>query len=93
MVPPPARLVWFRGVDGEQLRLEVVWDPDVGAAFTQLPGAEGTRAVPLDPWLAEELDAFIAPPRRPGHPAGRRGARAAAGRAPRRRGRGAPLAR
>jgi SWI/SNF-related matrix-associated actin-dependent regulator of chromatin subfamily A-like protein 1 len=59
-VPPPARLVWFRGVDGEQLRLEVVWDPDVGAAFTQLPGAEGTRAVPLDPWLAEALDAFIA---------------------------------
>ena len=59
LVPPPARLVWFRGVDGEQLRLEVVWDPDVGTAFTQLPGAEGTRAVPLDPWLAEELDAFI----------------------------------
>jgi SWI/SNF-related matrix-associated actin-dependent regulator of chromatin subfamily A-like protein 1 len=59
-VPPPARLVWFRGVDGEQLRLEVVWDPDVGAAFAQLPGAEGTRAVPLDPWLAEELDGFIA---------------------------------
>jgi superfamily II DNA or RNA helicase len=59
-IPPPARLVWFRGVRGEQLRLEVVWDPDVGAAFAGLPGAEGTRAVPLDPWLAEELDAFIA---------------------------------
>ena len=59
-VPPPARLVWFRGVDGEQLRLEVVWDPDAGVAFTQLPGAEGTRAVPLDPWLAQELDAFVA---------------------------------
>jgi SWI/SNF-related matrix-associated actin-dependent regulator of chromatin subfamily A-like protein 1 len=58
--PPPARLVWFRGVGGEQLRLEVLWDPDVGEAFTQLPGAEGTRAVPLDPWLADELDAFIA---------------------------------
>jgi SWI/SNF-related matrix-associated actin-dependent regulator 1 of chromatin subfamily A len=58
--PPPARLVFFRGVDGEQLRLEVIWDPDVGAAFEHLPGAEGTRAVPLDPWLAEELDAFIA---------------------------------
>ena len=59
-VPPPARLVFFRGVDGEQLRLEVIWDPDVGAAFERLPGAEGTRAVPLDPWLAEELDAFVA---------------------------------
>ncbi len=58
--PPPARLVWVRGVDGEELRLEVLWDPDVGVAFTQLPGAEGTRAVPLDPWLAESLDAFIA---------------------------------
>ncbi|HEX4670656.1 MAG TPA: DEAD/DEAH box helicase [Solirubrobacteraceae bacterium] len=58
--PPPARLVWFRSVDGERLRLEVVWDPDVGAAFMQLPGAEGTRAVPLDPWLAGELDGFIA---------------------------------
>ena len=59
-VPPPARLVYFRGVDGEQLRLEVVWDPDVGSAFERLPGAEGTRAVPLDPWIAEQLDAFIA---------------------------------
>jgi SWI/SNF-related matrix-associated actin-dependent regulator of chromatin subfamily A-like protein 1 len=59
-VPPPARLVWFRGVDGEQLRLEVIWDPDVGRAFERLPGADGSRAVPLDPWLAEELDAFIA---------------------------------
>jgi superfamily II DNA or RNA helicase len=58
--PPPARLIWFHGVEGEQLRLEVVWDPDVGAAFEKLPGARGTRAVPLDPWLAEELDAFIA---------------------------------
>ncbi len=58
--PPPARLVWVRGVEGEELRLEVLWDPAVGVAFTQLPGAEGTRAVPLDPWLAESLDAFIA---------------------------------
>jgi len=59
-VPPPARLVWFRGVDGEQLRLEVVWDPDVGRAFQLMPGAEGTRAVPPDAWVAEQLDAFIA---------------------------------
>ena len=59
-VPPPARLVHARTVDGEQLRLEVVWDPDIGAAFERLPGAEGGRSVPLDPWLAERLDAFIA---------------------------------
>jgi SWI/SNF-related matrix-associated actin-dependent regulator 1 of chromatin subfamily A len=58
--PPPARLVHVRGLDGEELRLEVLWDPEVGAAFTRLPGAEGTRAVPLDPWLADSLDAFIA---------------------------------
>ena len=24
---PPARLTWFRGVEGEELRLEVIWDP------------------------------------------------------------------
>jgi SWI/SNF-related matrix-associated actin-dependent regulator of chromatin subfamily A-like protein 1 len=58
--PPPARLVYVRGMDGEELRLEVLWDPDVGLAFTELPGANGTRSVPLDPWLAEALDAFIA---------------------------------
>lgn len=60
LVPPPARLVFARGLDGEELRLEVLWDPDIGAAFTELPGAEGTRSVPLDPWLAVELDAFLA---------------------------------
>jgi SWI/SNF-related matrix-associated actin-dependent regulator 1 of chromatin subfamily A len=58
--PPPARLVWARGVDGEELRLEVLWDPGAGAAFGELPGAEGTRSVPLDPWLAVDLDAFLA---------------------------------
>ncbi|MEA2211730.1 MAG: SWI/SNF-related matrix-associated actin-dependent regulator of chromatin subfamily A-like protein 1 [Solirubrobacteraceae bacterium] len=58
--PPPARLVWARTVDGEQLRLEVLWDQDAGAAFASLPGAEGQRAVPLDPWLAVELDGFLA---------------------------------
>ncbi len=60
VTPPPARLVFKRGVDGEQLRLEVVWDPDAGLAFQRLPGSEGTRAVALDPWLVESLDAFIA---------------------------------
>ena len=58
--PPPARLVWFRGAEGEQLRLEVLWDPDIGAAFERLPGAESGRAVPLDSWLAEYLDEFVA---------------------------------
>jgi SWI/SNF-related matrix-associated actin-dependent regulator of chromatin subfamily A-like protein 1 len=58
--PAPARLAWFRGVEGEQLRLEVLWDPDVGLAFEQLTASEGTRAVPLDAWAVEELDAFVA---------------------------------
>ena len=58
--PPPARLVYVRGMDGEELRLEVLWDPDIGLGFAELPGANGTRSVPLDPWLAESLDAFIA---------------------------------
>src|SRR5487761_130523 len=58
--PPPAPRLYFRGVEGEQLRLEVIWDPDIGSAFQRLPGAQGTRTVPLDPWLAEALDEFIA---------------------------------
>jgi SWI/SNF-related matrix-associated actin-dependent regulator of chromatin subfamily A-like protein 1 len=58
--PPPARLVWARTVEGPHLRLEVLWDQDTGAAFANLPGAEGQRAVPLDPWLAVELDGFLA---------------------------------
>jgi SWI/SNF-related matrix-associated actin-dependent regulator of chromatin subfamily A-like protein 1 len=59
-VPAPARLVLADGVEGERLKLEVIWDPEIGVAYEQLPGAAGTRSVPLDPWLAERLDAFIA---------------------------------
>lgn len=58
--PPPARLVATHGVDGARLRLEVLWDPYVGAAFSALPGAEGERTLPVDPWLCEPLDAFLA---------------------------------
>jgi len=58
--PPPARLVATHGVDGARLRLEVMWDHDTGAAFAELPGTEGERAVPVDPWLCEPLDAFLA---------------------------------
>jgi len=59
-VPPPARLVWVRGVEGERLKLDVLWDPDIGRAFERLPGAESGRMVSLDPWLAEHLDEFVA---------------------------------
>ena len=64
---PPARLAWVRGVEGEELRLEVVWDPDVGVAFEDLAASEGTRSVTLDPWITEELDAFIVRARGRGH--------------------------
>ncbi|HWF35496.1 MAG TPA: DEAD/DEAH box helicase [Solirubrobacteraceae bacterium] len=59
-VPAPARLVFARTVEGERLHLEVLWDPDIGTAFERLPGAEGGRSVPIDPWLAEALDDFLA---------------------------------
>lgn len=57
--PPPARLLATHGVDGARLRLEVLWDPDTGAAFAALPGAEGA-VMPVDPWLYEPLEAFLA---------------------------------
>ena len=58
--PPPARLIATHGVEGARLRLEVLWDPAAGAAFDALPGCEGERTVPVDPWLLEPLDAFVA---------------------------------
>ncbi|HET9123691.1 MAG TPA: DEAD/DEAH box helicase [Solirubrobacteraceae bacterium] len=57
--PPAARLAFRRGVEGEELRLEVGWDPGIAAAFEALPGAGGTRAVAVDPWVVEQLDAFL----------------------------------
>ncbi|HWF55935.1 MAG TPA: DEAD/DEAH box helicase [Solirubrobacteraceae bacterium] len=56
---PPARLVLARGVDGERLNLEILWDAGIGVAWERLPGATG-NGVPFDPWLADELDAFVA---------------------------------
>ncbi len=57
--PPAARLILTRGVAGERLTLETFWDPDVQAAFQQLPGAAGGE-LKLDPWIADQLDAFLA---------------------------------
>ncbi len=57
--PAPARLDHVHGVDGEALRLEVLWDPDAGEAFDRLPGANARRLA-LDPWVVEPLDAFLA---------------------------------
>jgi hypothetical protein len=59
--PPPAALRLARDVDGERLRLDVLWDPAAGAAFDRLPGVDDVaRALPLDPWVVEPLDAFLA---------------------------------
>jgi superfamily II DNA or RNA helicase len=59
--PPPARLTAARTFDGERLRLDVLWDPEIGTAFGKLPGAEARgRTLPVDPWVVEGLDAFLA---------------------------------
>jgi hypothetical protein len=59
--PPPARLTAARTFDGERLRLDVLWDADAGRAFSKLPGGdERSRTLPIDPWIVEPLDAFIA---------------------------------
>jgi superfamily II DNA or RNA helicase len=59
--PPPARLTAARTFDGERLRLDVLWDPDAGKAFSKLPGGdERSRTLPIDPWIVEPLDEFLA---------------------------------
>ena len=59
--PPPARLTAARTFDGERIRLDVLWDADAGAAFCKLPGADArSRTLPIDPWIVEPLDAFVA---------------------------------
>ena len=58
--PPPAILVVTHGVDGERIRLDVLWDPESGAAFERLPGAEDhSGALPVDPWIIGMLDEFL----------------------------------
>jgi SWI/SNF-related matrix-associated actin-dependent regulator of chromatin subfamily A-like protein 1 len=59
--PPPARLTAARTFDGERIRLDVLWDSDAGAAFCTLPGADArSRTLPIDPWIVEPLDEFVA---------------------------------
>ncbi|MDQ3676679.1 MAG: DEAD/DEAH box helicase [Actinomycetota bacterium] len=59
--PPPARLTAARTFDGERLRLDVLWDPAIGVAFSKLPGAEErSRTMAVDPWISEQLDGFLA---------------------------------
>jgi superfamily II DNA or RNA helicase len=59
--PPGARLSVSETIEGTFLRLDVLWDEDAGAAFENLPGAgEAGRTLPVDPWVVEPLDAFLA---------------------------------
>ena len=58
--PPRAELVLAHSVDEPRLGLEQLWDPDVTAAFVQLPGAEArSRTLPVDPWVIEPLEVFL----------------------------------
>ena len=59
--PPPARLAVSETTEGTFLRLDVLWDHDAGVAFDALPGAgDAGRTLPVDPWIVEQLDAFMA---------------------------------
>jgi SWI/SNF-related matrix-associated actin-dependent regulator of chromatin subfamily A-like protein 1 len=58
---PPARLVLNVAVEGESFLLETLWDPSIGDAFERLPGtSDGGRSLPLDPWVIDHLDGFLA---------------------------------
>ncbi len=58
--PPPARLILTRSVAGERFVLEPFWDAEIQFAFEQqLPGAIHNE-LKLDPWVVDQLDAFLA---------------------------------
>ncbi|MEA2177573.1 MAG: SWI/SNF-related matrix-associated actin-dependent regulator of chromatin subfamily A-like protein 1 [Solirubrobacteraceae bacterium] len=60
LTPPAAELIVEHTVEEARLSLEVLWDPDVGEAFKQLPGVERrSRTLPIDPWALESLEAFL----------------------------------
>jgi SWI/SNF-related matrix-associated actin-dependent regulator 1 of chromatin subfamily A len=58
-IPPGAQLALHRGVEGQELRLEVGFDPAIATAFERLPGSDGTRAIAVDPWVIDQLDPFL----------------------------------
>jgi SWI/SNF-related matrix-associated actin-dependent regulator 1 of chromatin subfamily A len=58
--PPPARLILTRSVAGERFVLEPFWDAEIQFAFEQqMPGAIHNE-LKLDPWVVNQLDAFLA---------------------------------
>ncbi|MFN8130127.1 MAG: DEAD/DEAH box helicase [Solirubrobacteraceae bacterium] len=58
--PPPARLALVERLTGDFFELDVLWDRDAAAAFRALPASGGERSLPLDPWLVDQLDGFLA---------------------------------
>ena len=59
-IPPAARLILTRSVAGERFVLEPFWDAEIQFAFEQqLPGAIHNE-LKLDPWIVDQLDAFLA---------------------------------
>jgi superfamily II DNA or RNA helicase len=57
--PPPAQLVLDQSGEEHDLRLDVLWDPEVAPAFDRVPGVSG-RTLPIDPWIVPHLDEFLA---------------------------------
>jgi SWI/SNF-related matrix-associated actin-dependent regulator of chromatin subfamily A-like protein 1 len=61
LTPAPATLSLVESYGEPRFKLDVNWDPDVVHQFTELPAAEAHgRTVPIDPYLLEPLEAFIA---------------------------------
>jgi SWI/SNF-related matrix-associated actin-dependent regulator of chromatin subfamily A-like protein 1 len=61
LAPAPATLALVESYGEPRFKLDVNWDPDVVRQFTELPAAEAHgRTVPIDPYLLEPLEAFIA---------------------------------
>ncbi len=58
---PSGALKMSGGVDGPAFKLDVLWDTDAGDAFERLPGVgDNSRTLPLDPWVLEGLEPFLA---------------------------------
>jgi SNF2 family DNA or RNA helicase len=58
--PPGAALVVEHTVVDARFGLDVLWDADAVPAFEALPGADSrSRTVPIDPWVLEQLEAFL----------------------------------
>ena len=58
---PPRAWPSARPSTGPSCASTSLWDPDVAAAFDALPGAgHPGHTLPIDPWVVEALDAFLA---------------------------------